>query len=135
MRCPVGMSAPFRLALNVLGVLSASPRHRRAVPRLRTLRCVPRNEGRAQLSVSKLHADLPPRGYLRVRVRVRIRLPRDVGAPFSASMPPLFLPGVCDPEALGFNGKGMVLADIPGLLEGAHKGVGLGRAFLRHVER
>jgi GTPase len=55
--------------------------------------------------------------------------PKIANYPFTTIIPNL---GVCD---LGEEGSGLVLCDIPGLIEGASKGAGLGQAFLRHVQR
>lgn len=62
--------------------------------------------------------------------------PKIADYPFTTVVPNL---GVCDlfNDQLqnGESTSSLVLADIPGLLEGAHEGVGLGLAFLRHVQR
>lgn len=56
--------------------------------------------------------------------------PKIANYPFTTIVPNL---GVCD---LGFeNGVGLVLCDVPGLIEGAAGGAGLGPSFLRHVQR
>jgi GTP-binding protein len=61
--------------------------------------------------------------------------PKIASYPFTTIVPNL---GVCEVGGTGSVANGgdtMIIADIPGLLEGAHKGVGLGKGFLRHVER
>ena len=55
--------------------------------------------------------------------------PKIADYPFTTVVPNL---GVCD---IGDEGAGLVLCDIPGLIEGAAGGAGLGPAFLRHVQR
>ncbi|GJD10123.1 GTPase Obg [Galdieria sulphuraria] len=70
-------------------------------------------------------------------IQLELKLVADVGLvgvpnaadyPFTTIVPNL---GVVELDT----GDNFVIADIPGLLEGAHKGVGLGVSFLRHVER
>lgn len=59
--------------------------------------------------------------------------PKIAPYPFTTIVPNL---GVCEVGGrLTDGGTALVIADIPGLVEGAHKGVGLGRGFLRHIER